>query len=104
MIEDMDTKKQVAHMSYKNMENFKVQIMHTNKYYTNPNSIHICFPMEATGATNDSNDISTDLIPVTNFCCQLIKEISITKYRNNKHLMSIFFTMTFINILMLESS
>ena len=101
MIEDMDTKKQVAHMSYKNMENFKVQIMHTNNYYTNPNSIHICFPMEATGATNESNHISTDLIPVTNFCCQLTKEISITKYRNNKHLMSTFFTMTFINILML---
>lgn len=88
-------------MSYKSMENFKVQIMHTNNYYTDPNSIHICFPMEVTGATNESNGISTDLIPVTNFCFQLIKEISITKYRNNKHLMSPFFTMTFINILML---
>ena len=88
-------------MSYKSMENFKVQIMHTNNYYTDPNSIHICFPMEVTGATNESNGISTDLIPVTNFCFQLIKEISITKYRNNKHLMSTFFTMTFINILML---
>ena len=88
-------------MSYKSMENFKVQIMHTNNYYTDPNSIHICFPMEVTGATNESNGISTDLIPVTNFCFQLIKEISITKYRNNKHHMSSFFTMTFINILML---
>ena len=44
MLEDTDTKEQPAHISYKDMENLEFQILLTNNYYTNPNSIHICFP------------------------------------------------------------
>ena len=46
MLEDIDTKKQTAYISYKDMENLDFQIMLANNYYTNPNSIHICFPMK----------------------------------------------------------
>ena len=46
MIENIDTKKQVAHISYKDMETLEFQIMLTNNYYRNPNSMHICFPVK----------------------------------------------------------
>ena len=44
MLEDIDKKEQPALISYKDMENLEFQILLTNNYYTNPNSIHICFP------------------------------------------------------------
>ena len=37
----IDTKEQPAHISYKDMENLEFQILKTNNYYTNPNSMHI---------------------------------------------------------------
>ena len=46
MIENVDTKEQAAHISYKDMENLEFQIMLMNNYYTNPNSMHICFSMK----------------------------------------------------------
>ena len=46
MIENINTKEQVAHISYKDMENLEFQIVLANSYYTNPNSMHICFPMK----------------------------------------------------------
>ena len=46
MLEDIDTKEQPAHIPYKDMENLDSQIVLTNSYYTNPNSISICFPMK----------------------------------------------------------
>ena len=46
IIENINTKEQVAHISYKDMENLEFQIVLANSYYTNPNSIHICFPMK----------------------------------------------------------
>ena len=46
MIENINTKEQVAHISYKDMENLEFQIMLTSNYYTNPNSMHICFSMK----------------------------------------------------------
>ena len=46
MIENIDNKEQVTHISYKDMETLDFQIMPTNNYYTNPNSIHFCFPMK----------------------------------------------------------
>ena len=40
---DIDTKEQPANVSYKDMENLEFQIMLTNNYYTNLNSMRICF-------------------------------------------------------------
>ena len=44
MLEDIDTREIVAHPSYTNMEQLDFQILLTDKYYINPNSIRICFP------------------------------------------------------------
>ena len=46
MLEDIDTKEKVAHNFYEDMERLDFQIMLTDNYYVNPNSIHICFPMK----------------------------------------------------------
>ena len=46
MIENINTKEQVSHISYKGMENLEFQIMFRNNYYTNSNSMHICFSNE----------------------------------------------------------
>ena len=36
MIENIDTKEQVSHISYKDMETLEFQIILTKNYYTNP--------------------------------------------------------------------
>ena len=46
MLEDIDAKEKVAHISYKDMEQLDFQIMLTDNYYVNINSTHICFPIE----------------------------------------------------------
>ena len=46
MLEDINTKEQPAHSSYRDMENLDFQILLTDNYYTNPNSMHLCFPMK----------------------------------------------------------
>ena len=46
MLEDIDTREKVAHSSYTDMEELDFQIMLTDNYYVNPNSIHICFPIK----------------------------------------------------------
>ena len=51
--------------------------------------MHVCFPMKIKKSDKNS-DIDTDLIPVNNFFCHLIKKINITKYGNDKQLMSTF--------------
>ena len=40
MLEDIDRKEKVAHSSYKDMEQLDFQVMLTDNYYVNPNSIH----------------------------------------------------------------
>ena len=45
MLKDIDTREKVAHSSYTDMEQLDFQILLTDNYYINPNSIHICFPM-----------------------------------------------------------
>ena len=72
------------------METLEFQIMLTNEYYTNPNKIHICFPIKIKKATNEANDIGDDLITVNNFFAHLVKEINITRYGNDKQLMPTF--------------
>ena len=74
------------------MENLDFQIMLTNNYYTNPNSMHICFPMKIKQKSDEDNDIDADLITVNNFFAHVVKEISVTRYGNDKHLMPTFST------------
>ena len=71
MLEVIDTKEQPAHSSYRDMENLDFPIMLTNNYYTNLNSMHICFPMN-------------------NFFAHFVKEISVTIYGNDKQLITTF--------------
>ena len=84
MIENIDTKEEVAHISYKNMETLEFQVMFTNNYYTNPNSMYICFPIKLKRITNPANGIDDNLITVNNFFAHFIKDISITRYGNDK--------------------
>ena len=90
MLEDIDTKEQPAHISYKGMENLDSQIMLTNNYYTNTNSMHVCFPMKIKQKSDEDNVIDTDLITVNNFFAHLVKEICVTRYGNDKQLMPTF--------------
>ena len=47
ILEDIDaTREEVAHPSYTDMEQLDFQILLTDNYYVNPNSIHVCFPMK----------------------------------------------------------
>ena len=72
------------------MENLEFEIMLTNNYYTKPNSMHICFPMEIKKATDKNSNTETDLITVNKFLCHLIKEINVTKHGNDNPLMPTF--------------
>ena len=79
MLEDIDTKKQPAHSSYRDMENLDFQIMLTNNYYTNPNSMHICFPMKIKQKSDNDSDIDRDLTTANNLFAHFVKEISVTR-------------------------
>ena len=79
MLEDIDTKEQPAHSSYRNMENLDFQIMLTNNYYTNPNSMHICFPMKIKQKSDNDSDIDRDLTTANNLFAHFVKEISVTR-------------------------
>ena len=46
MLDDIDTREKVAHPSYKDMEQLDFQILLTENYYVNLNSIHVCFPIK----------------------------------------------------------
>ena len=52
MLEDIDTREKVAHSSYTNMEQLYFQILLTDSYDINANSIHICFPLKIKKKTN----------------------------------------------------
>ena len=83
MIEDIDTKEKTARISYKDMEQLDFQIMLTDNYYVNPNSIHICFPMKILKSTKNASNIDCDLITLKNFFPLLMKEISVTRFSPN---------------------
>ena len=85
MLDDRDTREKVAHPSYKNMEQLDFQILLTENYYANLNSIHICFPIKIK-KTNKDADIDSNMITVNNVFGHWIKEISITKYGSDKEL------------------
>ena len=67
MLEDVDTRKKVAHSSYTDMEQLDFQKLLSDNYYINGNSIHICFPMKIKKKTNQNLVIDADLITVNNF-------------------------------------
>ena len=90
ILEDIYTREKAAHPSYKDMEELDFQVLLTDNYYINPNSIHLCFPMKIKKATNEANDIEGDLITVQKFFTHLIKEISITKNGSNKEVIPTF--------------
>ena len=72
MLEDIDRKEKVAHSSYKDMEQLDFQVMLTDNYYVNPNSIHLCFPMKIKKATNMFADVDSDMITVNNIFGHLV--------------------------------
>ena len=90
MLEDIDTNEKAAHSSYKDMEQLDFQIMLTDNYYVNPNSIHLCFPIKIKKATNMLADIDSDMITVNSFFGHLVKEISRTRYGHDKQLILTF--------------
>ena len=71
------------------MENLDFQILLTDNYYTNPNSMHLCFPTKIKKLSDNDADIDAHLITVNNFA-RFIKEISVTKYGNRKQLIPTF--------------
>ena len=46
MLEDIGTREKVAHSSYKEMEELDFQILLTDNYSINTNSVHLCFRMK----------------------------------------------------------
>ena len=64
-LEDIDTREKVAHSSYKEMEELDFQVLLTENYYVNPNSIHLCFPMKIKKSSNESSDIEGDRMLIT---------------------------------------
>ena len=86
MLDDIDTRENVAHPSYTDNEQLDFQILLTENYYVNPANIHICFPIKIKKKSNNSSDIDDDLIIVNNFFAHWVKEISITKYGSDREL------------------
>ena len=72
------------------MEQLDFQILLTDNYYINPNSIHICFPIKIKKKTNQNLDRDTDLIRVNNFFTHFFKKISIPKYGRDKEFIPTF--------------
>ena len=84
MLEDIDTREKAAHSSYTDIEQLDFQILLTENYYINPNSIHICFPIKIKKLSNQNSNIDADLITVNNFFAHFVKEVSVTKYGSDE--------------------
>ena len=67
MLEDINTREKVAHLSYKNMDELDFQILLTDNYYAFHFNIHLCFPMKIKKSSDKASDIGDDLITVKNF-------------------------------------
>ena len=90
MLDDIDTREKVAHLSYKDMEQLDFPILLTENCYVNPNSIHVCFPIKIKKKSNNIADIDGNLITVNIFFAHCIKEISVTRDGSDKRLPPIF--------------
>ena len=88
ILKDIDVKGKVAHSSYKDREQLDFQIMLTENYYVNPNSIQICFRMKIKKLSDPTTAIDPTTVNI--FFVHLVKEISITKYGNDKQLIPTF--------------
>ena len=89
-IEDINSREKVARSSYEDIEELDYQILLTDNYYVNSNSIHFCFPMKIKKSSNESSNIDGYMITFNNFFGHLIKEISVTKYGSDKELIPTF--------------
>ena len=69
------------------MEQLDFQIMLTDNYYPNQN---LYFSIKIKKSSNKVSDIDTNLITVNNCFDHLIKEISTTRYENDKQLIATF--------------
>ena len=74
MLDDIDTREKAAHPSYKDMEQLDFQVLLTENYYVNPNSIHICFPIKIKQKSDNSTEIDSDLITVNNFFVHFFRQ------------------------------
>ena len=52
--------------------------------------MHICFPMKIRKAKDETDDIDTDQITISNLFAHFIKEISVEKYGNDPPLLKKF--------------
>ena len=68
------------------MERLDFQIMLTESYYVNSNSIHISFPIKIFKKSNKDSDIDSHMITVNNFFAHWVKEVSVAKYDSDKEL------------------
>ena len=78
------------HSSTRDMKNLGFQIMQTNNYETNTNSMHICFPIKTKLKSDSDSNKDADLITLKSFFAHFVKEISMTRYGNKKQSMTTF--------------
>ena len=90
MLEDIDTKEQPAYSSHRCIENLDFHILLTDNYYTNPNSMHSCFPIKIKKATDGNADTDADMTTVKYVFVHFVKDISGKNYGNNKQLIPTF--------------
>ena len=86
MLELIDTRSKVEHSSYADMEQLNFQILLTDNYFINPNSILICFPIKIKKKNSQALCLDANLITVNNFFAHFVQEISVTKYGSDKEL------------------
>ena len=86
MLELIDTRSKVEHSSYADMEQLNFQILLTDNYFINPNSILICFPIKVKKKNNQALDLDANLITANNFFAHFDKKISVTKYGSDKEI------------------
>ena len=63
------------------MENLDFQIISSDNYYANPNSMHLCFPLKIKKTTEKNADIDADMITVNSSFCTLCQRNKRDKVR-----------------------
>ena len=99
MIEKIMTIKQPVNTTYSNKEILGFELILDNNYYTNLNSLHLCFPIRFRKLSNAAHNLDADIYPVNNFFAHWIREIDITKYGTNKSLIPTTTPREYIDIL-----
>ena len=99
VIEKIMTIEQPVKTTYSNKEILGFGLILDNKYYTNLNSLHLCFPIRFRKLSNAAHNLDADIYPVNNFFAHWIREIDITKYGINKSLIPTTTPKEYIDIL-----